>query len=75
MKLEEEGMGDGVYKYIDVVGTSTSSIEDAIQRAVVQASKSVRQVQWFEMKEIRGRVDEGKVAEIQVSVRLGFRLE
>jgi flavin-binding protein dodecin len=73
--FQEEKMSEGVYKYIDVVGTSASSIEDAVQRAVVQASKSVRQIQWFEMKEIRGRVDQGKVVEIQVSMRLGFRLE
>jgi flavin-binding protein dodecin len=68
-------MGEGVYKYIDIVGTSSVSIDDAIQKAIAQASKTIRQIQWFELKEVRGRVDQGKVAEIQASMRLGFRLE
>lgn len=65
----------GVFKYIDVVGTSKRSVEAAISEAVKQASKTVRQIGWFETKEIRGRVDDGKVVEYQVSVRLGFKLE
>lgn len=68
-------MNDGVYKYIDIVGTSSASIEDAIQRAITQASKTVRQIQWFEVKEVRGRIDQTKISQFQVTLRLGFRLE
>ena len=68
-------MNDGVYKYIDIVGTSSISIEDAIQRAIAQASKTVRQIQWFEVKEVRGRIDQGKISQVQVALRLGFRVD
>ena len=70
-----EVVNDGVYKYIDIVGTSSSSIEDAIQRAIAQASKTVRQIQWFEVKEVRGRIDQVKISQFQVTLRLGFRVE
>ncbi len=68
-------MAGGVYKYIDVVGTSEKSIEDAIATAVAQASKSVRHIYWFEVAETRGKIEDGKVAEYQVRLRLGFKLD
>jgi dodecin len=68
-------MAGGVYKYIDVVGTSTKSIEDAIATAVAHASKSVRNIYWFEVAETRGKIENGNVTEYQVRLRLGFKLD
>ncbi|MGY3439272.1 MULTISPECIES: dodecin [unclassified Marinovum] len=64
-----------VYPVTEVYGSSTESIEDAIRQAVSSASKSVRNIEWFEMTEVRGHVADGKVAHFQVGVKLGFRLE
>jgi len=68
-------MSGGIYKYIEIVGTSSKSIEDAIEAAVAEASKSVRHIQWLEVKDTRGRIENGKVAEYQVTVRLGFKID
>jgi dodecin len=68
-------MAGGVYKYIDVVGTSSKSIEDAIATAVAEASKTVRNIYWFEMAETRGKIENGVVVEYQVRLRLGFKLD
>lgn len=57
---------------IEIVGTSGTSIDDAIRGAIERASSSVDDLQWFEVKEIRGRVAEGSVAEFQVKVDIGF---
>jgi flavin-binding protein dodecin len=63
------------YKKIEVVGTSSKSVADAIKSAVAGASKSVRNVSWFEVAEIRGAVKGGEVSEFQVTVRIGFKVE
>ena len=63
------------YKKIEVVGTSSKSVADAIKSAVSGASKSVRNVSWFEVAEIRGAVKSGEVSEFQVTVRIGFKVE
>ena len=63
------------YKKIEVVGTSSKSVADAIKSAVSGASKSVRNVSWFEVAEIRGAVKGGEVSEFQVTVRIGFKVE
>ncbi|MEW5888272.1 MAG: dodecin [Pseudomonadota bacterium] len=68
-------MSDHVYKHLDLTGSSTTSVEDAIQNAVSRAAKSLRDIRWFEVKEIRGHVDGGKVAHWQVTLRLAFTLE
>ncbi len=67
-------MSDNVYKIIEVVGSSTSSIEDAIERAVTRASATVRDLRWFEVKETRGHIEDGRVAHYQVTLRIGFTL-
>ena len=67
-------MSDNVYKIIEVVGSSETSIEDAIEGAVLRASKTVQDVRWFEVKETRGHVENGKVAHYQVTLRIGFTL-
>ena len=68
-------MGDQVYKKIELVGTSADSLEDAINSAVAKASKTLRNLRWFEVVETRGQIDDGKVAQWQVTVCIGFRLE
>jgi len=68
-------MSDHVYKRIELTGSSTKSIEDAVHTAMAKASQTVRNMRWFEVTEIRGHVDDGKVAHWQVSVKIGFTLE
>jgi flavin-binding protein dodecin len=68
-------MSDRVYKLIEVTGTSSTTLEDAIQNAVVRASKTIRNTRWFEVVEVRGSVDGGQVAQWQVTVKIGFALE
>jgi flavin-binding protein dodecin len=68
-------MSDSVYKKIEIVGTSETSLEDAIQSAVGKAAKTVRRMGWFEVEEIRGAIKEEQVAEWQVTVKIGFTLE
>lgn len=68
-------MSDAVYRRIEVVGSSTKSIEDAIQGAVKRADETLRNVDWFEVVETRGHVENGKVAHYQVVVKVGFRME
>lgn len=68
-------MSDRVYKKIEITGTSTTSMEDAVQNAVVHAAKTVRKMRWFEVIESRGRIENDKVAEWQVTLKIGFGLE
>ncbi|MFN3389477.1 MAG: dodecin [Allosphingosinicella sp.] len=68
-------MSDNIYKIIGLVGSSETSIEDAIEGAIARASKTVRDVRWFEVKETRGHVEGGKVAHYQVTLRIGFTLD
>jgi len=66
---------DHIYKILELVGSSDKSIEDAIQNAVTRASKTIREMKWFEVLETRGHIDGGKVAHYQVTLRVGFTLE
>jgi flavin-binding protein dodecin len=68
-------MSDNVYKTIEVTGSSSESSDDAIRRAVTKASESLRNLEWFEVGEVRGHISEGSVAHFQVTLKLGFRLE
>lgn len=68
-------MSDGVYKIIEIVGSSATSIEDAIEGAIARAAKTVRDIRWFEVKETRGHVENGKVAHFQVTLRIGSTLD
>ena len=63
-----------VYKKIEVVGTSKKSLTDAVQVAVAQAAETVKNMSWFEVVEQRGAIHDGKVAEFQVTVKIGFRV-
>lgn len=68
-------MSHHVYKIIEVVGSSTESIEDAVQTAVHEASQSLRKLRWFEVVETRGHIEDGVVAHWQVTIKLGFTTE
>lgn len=68
-------MSDHVYKQIELTGSSTEGIEDAIRRAVAKAAETVRNLRWFEVTETRGHIENGRVAHYQVTVKIGFTLE
>jgi flavin-binding protein dodecin len=68
-------MPDHIYKHIELTGSSKTSIEDAIQNAVVKANESVRNMRWFQMIDLRGHLDNGKVSHWQVTIKIGFTLE
>ena len=68
-------MNDNVYKIIEVVGSSATGIEDAIEKAIARASASLHDIRWFEVKETRGHVEDGRVAHYQVTLRIGFTLQ
>ncbi len=68
-------MSGNVYKKIEITGTSTVSIEDAVENAIARASQSVRAMRWFEVTETRGDIDEGKICHWQVTVKIGFTLD
>jgi hypothetical protein len=68
-------MPDHVYKKIELTGSSKTSIEDAVQAAIAQASKSVRNLRWFEVTETRGYIENGKVSYWQVTLKVGFTVE
>jgi flavin-binding protein dodecin len=62
------------YKLIELVGVSERSTEDAIQNALAQASQTLKGLAWFEVKEMRGLIEEGKVSQFQVTLKVGFRI-
>jgi flavin-binding protein dodecin len=66
---------DHVYRKTDLVGSSKESVTKAIETAIARAAKTLRHVEWFEVGEIRGRVQDGKVTQYQVSLKVGFRVE
>ena len=65
----------GTYKLIDVVGTSPNSFAEAVKSAIAEAARTISHMNWFEVIEERGAIKDGKVAEFQVTVRIGFKLE
>ncbi len=68
-------MGANVYKMIELVGASEKGIDDAIENAVARASKTLRNMDWFEVIETRGRLENGKINHWQVKLQVGFRLD
>jgi len=68
-------MSDHVYKTIELVGSSTSGIDDAIENAVARAARTIRNLRWFEVTETRGYIENGQVAYWQVTVKVGFTIE
>jgi dodecin len=68
-------MTDHVYKSVEITGSSADGVKEAIDTAIAKASQSLRALDWFEVKEIRGHIVEGRVAHYQVTLKIGFRLE
>ena len=65
-------MKDHVYKLVELTGTSTTSIEDAVGRAIQRAHKTIKSLGWFQVVETRGSINKGKVDHWQVTIRVGF---
>jgi dodecin len=68
-------MNNHIYKKIELVGSSATGIEDAVNNAVSRAAKTVRNMRWFEVSEIRGHIADNKIDHWQVSVKVGFTLD
>lgn len=68
-------MADHTYKKIEIVGSSQESIQGAIENAISRTGESVSNANWFEVSEIRGHIDSGKVEHWQVAVKIGFRID
>lgn len=68
-------MPNSVYKKIELVGCSPTSVSDAINNAVQTASETVKNLTWFEVQEVRGHIQDGKVSQYQVVIKAGFKIE
>ena len=68
-------MADNIYSISEIVGTSTESIDEAIRRAVGRASKTLHNLDWFEVAGIRGHIEDDRLAHFQVTLKVGFRLD
>lgn len=68
-------MSDHVYKILELTGSSTESIEAAVENAIARANTTVRNMRWFEVTDTRGHIENGSVAHWQVSLKIGFTLD
>jgi len=68
-------MPDHVYKSIEITGSSTKTVEDAINSAIAKASKTLHNLRWFQVSEVRGAIEANKVSHWQVTMKLGFTLD
>jgi flavin-binding protein dodecin len=68
-------MADQTYGITEIVGTSTDSVAQAIRNGISRASQTVRNLDWFEVGNIRGHIEDGQVAHFQVQMKVGFRIE
>ena len=68
-------MSERVYKLIELTGSSSKSAEDAVQNAIAKTSKTIRNMRWFQVIETRGVIEMDKVAQWQVTLKIGFTLE
>jgi flavin-binding protein dodecin len=68
-------MPEHVYKVVEIVGSSEESVSKAIDRAIAKAASTLRNIGWFEVSQVRGHIENGKVSHYQVTLKLGFRLD
>ena len=68
-------MPEHIYKVVELVGSSSTSVEDAIGTAVARANETIRHLRWFEVTQTRGNIENGKVAHYQVTLKVGFTME
>jgi dodecin len=69
------GMSDHVYKSVEITGSSPDGVKEAIDRAIAKASETLRNLDWFEVVNVRGHLEDGAVGHYQVTLKVGFRLE
>jgi flavin-binding protein dodecin len=74
-RRQETSMQDHIYKVIELVGSSETSIEDAISSAITRANETIRHLRWFEVVQTRGHVENGKISHYQVTLKVGFTME
>ena len=67
-------MGNHIYKKVEIVGTSEKSSDDAIRNALAKASRSIKNLRWFELVETRGSINEGVIERWQVTIKVGFKM-
>jgi flavin-binding protein dodecin len=68
-------VSDHIYRVTEVVGSSSDSVQQAIRNGIDRVTRTVRNVEWFETTEIRGRVENGQITAYQVGMKVGFRLD
>jgi hypothetical protein len=68
-------MAENVYSVSEIVGTSTTSVDDAIKGAIGRAAKTLHNLDWFQVSDIRGRIEDGAACRFQVTLKIGFRLD
>ena len=68
-------MSENVYSVSEIVGTSTASVDDAIKGAIGRAAKTLHNLDWFQVSDIRGRIEDGTTCRFQVTLKVGFRLD
>ena len=73
--MPNSNQANHTYKLVEIVGTSPESFAGAVRNGVDRASKSLRHLDWFEVTEMRGRIADGQVAQYQVKMKVGFRLD
>jgi dodecin len=77
VKRKDDGgiMADRTYRVTEIVGTSADGVEQAVRNGVRRAAQTLRHLDWFEVTQIRGQIQDGEVAHFQVGLKVGFRLE
>lgn len=68
-------MSDHIYKAVELTGSSTISSDDAVSKAIARASETLHNLRWFEVTEVRGHIEDGKIGHWQVTVKVSFTLE
>ena len=68
-------MSNHVYRLSEIVGSSPTSVDDAIRTGIRKAAETVRNIEWFEVQQVRGHVVDGEVAHVQVALKIGFRVD
>lgn len=68
-------MSDNIYRVTEIVGTSTEGTDDAVRKAIARANETLTNLDWFEVVETRGHIENGAVAHFQVTLKVGFKLE
>ncbi len=75
MNTQEERMAGHTYRVTEIVGSSETSVDDAIKGGIARASETLHGLDWFEVTEIRGHIVDGRIGHVQVGLKVGFRLD